>query len=84
MKNRLGLDVSRRFYENLVRPVLDKTLPGLPHAAARIGLGSEVLGYDTEMSRDHDFGPTVQICVPEGFDRVASQLLHAMDAPNDV
>ncbi|TDC71161.1 HtaA domain-containing protein, partial [Streptomyces hainanensis] len=39
-------------YEEAVRPLLDEHLPGLPYAAARIGPGSEVLGFDTARSAD--------------------------------
>jgi hypothetical protein len=56
-----GLELSRRFYEEAVRPLLEAHFPGLPHAAARIGAGSEVLGFDTPMSTDHDWGPAVQL-----------------------
>lgn len=56
-----GLELSRRFYHEAVRPILDARFPGLPHAAARIGRGSEVLGFDTPMSTDHDWGPAVSI-----------------------
>lgn len=56
-----GLELNRRFYHEAVRPLLDAHLPGLPHAAARIGMGSDVLGFDTEMSTDHDWGPSVLI-----------------------
>src|SRR5215207_5372024 len=56
-----GLELSRRFYWEAVRPVLDAHFPGLPHAAARIGTGSDVLGFDTEMSTDHGWGPTVHL-----------------------
>lgn len=56
-----GLELSRRFYEAVVRPILDAAFPGLPYAAARIGPGSDVLGFDTPMSTDHDWGPAVQI-----------------------
>ena len=52
-----GLDLARRFYHQAVRPVLDTAWPDLPHSAALIGPGSEVLGFDTERSTDHDWGP---------------------------
>ena len=54
-----GIELSRRFYQEAVRPILDARFPGLPYAAAHIGPGSDVLGFDTEMSTDHDWGPGV-------------------------
>ncbi|MEU1471232.1 DUF4037 domain-containing protein [Streptomyces sp. NPDC005761] len=56
-----GLELSRILYEEAVRPVLDEVLPGLPYAAARIGPGSEVLGFDTARSTDHDWGPRLDL-----------------------
>lgn len=56
-----GLELSRILYEEAVRPVLDDALPGLPYAAARIGPGSEVLGFDTARSADHDWGPRLDL-----------------------
>ncbi|MDQ1018350.1 DUF4037 domain-containing protein [Streptomyces afghaniensis] len=56
-----GLELSRRFYTEAVRPLLDEALPGLPHSAARLGSGSEVLGYDTPRSADHEWGPRLQL-----------------------
>ena len=50
-----GLELSARFYREAVRPLLDARFPGLRHAAARLGRGSDVLGFDTEMSMDHDW-----------------------------
>jgi hypothetical protein len=61
-----GAELSRRFYADAVRPVLDADFPGLPHAAAHLGDGSDVLGYDTAMSRDHDWGPAVTLFLPSG------------------
>src|SRR5215204_6514047 len=56
-----GLELSRRFYFEAVRPILDHSFPDLDHAAARIHFGSEVLGFDDEMSRDHYWGPRIQL-----------------------
>lgn len=52
-----GIELSRRLYDDVVRAVLDREFPGLPYAAGLIGPGSEVLGFDTERSTDHDWGP---------------------------
>lgn len=60
-----GLKLSELFYHEAVRPLLDAQFPGLAHAAALIGSGSEVLGFDTEMSSDHHWGPRVMLFLPE-------------------
>lgn len=63
-----GLELNRRFYDEIIRPLLAREFPGLKHAAARLGQGSEVLGYDTPMSMDHDWGPRLQIFLaPEDY-----------------
>ncbi|MEU0696017.1 DUF4037 domain-containing protein [Streptomyces niveus] len=56
-----GLDLSRILYEEAVRPVLDSAYPGLRYAAARVGTGSEVLGFDTARSADHEWGPRLNL-----------------------
>ena len=58
-----GLELSRLFYLEAVRPILDRSFPGLPHAAGRLDTGSEVLGFDTARSMDHWWGPRVQLFV---------------------
>lgn len=62
-----GRELSRRFYADVVWPLVRSHWPELPHAAARIGPGSEVLGLDDEMSRDHDWGPRVQLLVSQDW-----------------
>ncbi|RPH57786.1 MAG: DUF4037 domain-containing protein, partial [Chloroflexi bacterium] len=52
-----GLELNRRFYADCARPLLDRHFPALPHAAALIGYGSEIIGFDTEMSMDHAWSP---------------------------
>ncbi|MGI5239533.1 DUF4037 domain-containing protein [Dactylosporangium sp. CA-139066] len=56
-----GLELCRAFYAEAVRPLLDGAFPGLRHAAARVGPGSEVLGFDGERSVDHDWGPRLEL-----------------------
>jgi hypothetical protein len=60
-----GLELGRRLYYEQVRPLLDAHFAGVDHAAAVLGSGSEVLGYDTAMSTDHDWGPTVTLFLRE-------------------
>ncbi|MCF4120556.1 DUF4037 domain-containing protein [Antribacter sp. KLBMP9083] len=64
-----GIELARTYWTDVVRPVLDRELPGLPRAAGRLGSGSDVLGLDDEVSRDHDWGLRLTLLVPE--DRVA-------------
>ncbi len=52
-----GIDLSRRLYDEAVAPLMQARTPGLPYAAGLLGAGSDVLGYDTERSTDHDWGP---------------------------
>ena len=65
-----GLTLSEAFYHEAVRPILDTQFPGLAHAAALVGWGSDVLGYDDAQSTDHYWGPRCYIFLSER-DRVA-------------
>jgi hypothetical protein len=56
-----GLELARLYYEQAVRPILQAGFPDLVHSAGLIGPGSEVLGFDTEMSADHDWGPRLTV-----------------------
>jgi hypothetical protein len=56
-----GLRLCEAFYGEAVRPLLDEGFPGLRYAAARVGPGSDVLGFDTERSTDHDWGPRLEL-----------------------
>ena len=54
-----GLELARSFYEEVVAPLA----ADVPHSAARLGWGSDVLGYDTPRSTDHGWGPRLQLFV---------------------
>jgi hypothetical protein len=73
-----GIELSRRFYDEVVAPWLARDFPGLEHAAALIGYGSELLGFDDAMSQDHNWGPRVIVLLSEGdFAALAPRLVAA-------
>ena len=54
-----GLKLCELFYRKEVRSILSKEFPNLRYSAGVLGWGSEVLGFDDPMSRDHHWGPRV-------------------------
>lgn len=60
-----GAELARRFFAGVVEPLLSRALPGLGYAAARLGSGSDVLGLDDQMSRDHDWGCRLTLLVDQ-------------------
>jgi hypothetical protein len=69
-----GLDLAGTFYADVVAPVVN-----VPHAACLIGEGSEVLGYDSSRSTDHEWGPRVQVLVgPTEIDPVRQAIEAAL------
>ena len=60
-----GADLSRAYFGQVVRPLLAGHDPGLEVAAARLGSGSDVLGFDDAQSRDHDWGLRLTVLVED-------------------
>ena len=56
-----GLRLGGLFFLEAVKPVLDAGFPDLQFSAALIGTGSEILGFDDEISTDHHWGPRVML-----------------------
>ncbi len=54
-----ALELNHGFYRDVVAPLVGDR----PHAAALLGRGSELLGFDTERSTDHGWGPRLQVFV---------------------
>jgi hypothetical protein len=73
-----GLQLSQYLYEEAVRPILTRHFPALPYSAALLGPGSEVLGYDTEQSTDHDWGPRLQLFLADADFEPLNQPLHEL------
>lgn len=71
-----GADLAQDYYRSVVRPLVHARWPGLPHAAARLGGGSDVLGFDDEVSRDHDWGLRLDLFVEEDLVPAVDEHLH--------
>lgn len=56
-----GIELSRKFYKESVRSMLENEFSGYIDriAVGLVGEGSECFGYDDEVSLDHDFEPGV-------------------------
>lgn len=77
-----GMELSKKYYEAYGKPML-AGFPELEHefAAGLIGRGSECFGFDDEISRDHDFGPSFCIWLRrETYARHGKRLQEAYDA----
>jgi Domain of unknown function (DUF4037) len=65
-----GAGLAGAFHRDVVGPLVRRELPGLRYAAGRLGSGSDVLGLDDALSRDHDWGLRLTVLVEEA-DRAA-------------
>jgi hypothetical protein len=70
-----GLELSAYFFNEAVQPLLSAHFPDLPYSAARLGYGSDVLGFDTPMSMDHGWGPKLTLFLSEDNHAVFSDAI---------
>ena len=74
-----GIQLNEAYYWEAARPILDRHFPALPHAAGLIGYGSDVIGFDTPVSRDPLWGPRLVIFLqPEDFQPTQAAVLEAL------
>ena len=52
-----GLKLCQDFFASEAEPLLRKHFPAMPYSAGLLGFGSDVLGFDDEVSTDHMWGP---------------------------
>ena len=76
-----GLELSRQYYETYGRQMLSR-FPELEkeYAVGLVGRGSECFGFDDEISKDHDYGPSFCIWLKkETYERCGNRLQAAYD-----
>lgn len=74
-----GMVLAERLYHEGVKPVMGRHFPEVRYSAARLGRGSDTLGYDTSMSMDHGWGPTVEVYLSAADQtRYAEQIAEVM------
>jgi hypothetical protein len=64
-----GLDISREYYNAIIKPLIKDRFPQINdnYAAALIGWGSDVLANDDAISQDHEWGPRCLIFLPDAL-----------------
>ena len=62
-----GMELCEAYYREVGRPMLEERFPALiPRVAmGLVGEGSECFGFDDLISRDHDWGPSFCIWIPD-------------------
>ena len=78
-----GLELCRLYYDEVGAPLLKARYPELmARAAAGLsGQGSDCLGLDDEISRDHDFGPGFILWLTDSdFEKYGAELQAAYDS----
>lgn len=75
-----GMALAKAYFQEYGEPLLNQGFSQYKGemAAGLVGEGSECLGFDDEISRDHDFGPGFCIWLPEElYSRIGQQLQEA-------
>lgn len=73
-----GMDLCESFFNDYAKQIIEKTFPDLKYTAGLIGYGSDVLGYDNEVSTDHMWGPRFYLFLSEADISKKNNLFNAL------
>ena len=77
-----GLELCRRFYESFGRPMIHRNFRKYENriVCGMVGEGSDCLGFDDELSHDHDFGAAFCIWLDDDlYSKIGEKLQKAYD-----
>lgn len=77
-----GLTLCKEYYVECFKPMLEAKFPQYTDkiAVGLVGEGSDCFGYDDELSRDHDWGPSLLLWVTdEVYEEIGEALEEAYD-----
>lgn len=70
-----GLKLNEGYYKDVVKEIIESNYPELNYSAGLIGYGSDVFGFDTPVSMDHNWGPRLILFLSEqDFDEYQKRL----------
>jgi hypothetical protein len=71
-----GSELSRRFFEECLLPLVRNAYPAVePEMAAGVlGMGSDASGLDDELSREHHWGPRCNILLSDGPEELCDEM----------
>lgn len=78
-----GLELSQKYYDAYGKPMIEEQFSEIAEqiAVGLVGYGSECFGFDDEISRDHDYGPSFCIWLPrEVYIKYGKEMQAAYDA----
>ena len=81
-KETKGLDISAAFYEEYGAPMIHDKFPEYESriAVGLFGEGSDCMGFDDEVSRDHDWGPGFMMLIRRGvYNEIGDKLKEEYD-----
>lgn len=61
-----GMELCEGFFNDCAKEIIEKNFPNIKYSAGLIGYGSDVLGYDDEVSTDHMWGPRFYLFLSKG------------------